>query len=369
MASKFTNKHELYFNGRFLTQSITGVQRFAIELLKDFDHLLDRQPNLRKKYIFKLITPKNTLETDLGLKHIQLVSKGFLKGHFWEQLQLPFLVKKRGLINLCNTGPAFKRNQLVVIHDAAVFTIPQNFSFKFRFFYKTLFKLLAVISKSILTVSEFSKTELLKFLPIKRSKITVVYEGHEHILNTPADNTILKKHGLSPKGFLFALSSLNPNKNFGLIANTAAQFPMSEIQFVFAGGTNDKVFKEIKLPSSKNIKYLGYINDNELRALLDNALCFVFPSFYEGFGLPPLEAMACGCPTIVSNIPTLKEIGSNGVLYCDPYDSNSLTKLVTQIVENKKLQIEFSQKGKLRSACFSWKKTSEILFQQISNLN
>ncbi|MBD8069400.1 glycosyltransferase family 4 protein [Bacillus sp. PS06] len=343
---------KVYINGRFLTQSVTGVQRYGRELLKAIDKIITINNPISKNYEFIILMPK--LDLDIKFDNLRVRKVGALKGHLWEQMELPYYSRDGLLLSLCNTAPLIKKNQIVTIHDAAVYRFPKSFSLMFEKWYKILFRGLGVQAKSIITVSNFSKSELIKYSKIKEEKISVVKEGKEHILALKPDNKILDKYDLRDKKFIFAVSSMNPNKNFKAIIDAINL--VDNISVVIAGGTNPKVFKDNQSNSieNKNIKYVGYVTDNELKSLYENALVFIYPSLYEGFGLPPLEAMACGCPVIVSNTSSLPEVCGEASIYCDPYDYTDIANKISLLVNDSNLAIKLEKLGFEQSGKFSW---------------
>lgn len=345
-------------NGRFLTQSITGVQRYAIELVKQLDNHMEEKIIDPTQYSFVLISPQN-IKNEVKLKHIPIKNIGIFKGHLWEQIELPVYCRGELLINLCNVGPIIKRNQFVTIHDAAVFANPKSFTFVFRTWYKILLSLLCKRAKKIVTVSNFSNREIQKYCRVQKNKIKVIYEGKEQVFNCKADINILKKNKLESMKYVLAVSSLNPNKNFQSIIKAIEVLGNINVDIVIAGGTNPKVFKRSNKDLRSNVKYLGYVNDGELRALYENAICFIYPSLYEGFGLPPLEAMACGCPVIVSNVASLPEVCGDAALYCDPYSPKDIADKIKLLIANPSLQEELRQKGLERAKLFTWEKCAK----------
>ncbi|MED4270806.1 glycosyltransferase family 1 protein [Geobacillus stearothermophilus] len=360
---------KIYINGRFLTQSLTGVQRYASEVVKQIDLMLEKNLIDNNIYKFILVTPNDKLN-NLNLKHIKIKSVGKLKGHLWEQFELPFFCKDGILLSLCNVGPVLKRNQLVTIHDAAVYAVPDTFSFSFRIWYQILLRLLGKVSKKIITVSNFSKKELIKYAKINEKKIKVIYEGAEHILNNNHDYSILEKHHLKKRGYVLAVSSLNPRKNFKTLIKAFKEPILNNLNldFVIAGPKPEKLFAKIKNFENKDFKYLGYVTDSELRTLYENALCFVYPSLYEGFGIPPLEAMLCGCPVIVSNQTSLPEICGNKALQCNPMDSNDIAKKILLIYSNDELRKKLIIDGKTHARNFSWSSCTKELIKELINL-
>lgn len=341
---------EIYINGRFLTQSVTGVQRYACEVVKRIDRLLSEDEYKNIKVI--LITPQN-IKYKIDVENIIIKKSGRLAGHLWEQFELPLFVGRKMLINLCNVGPVFKKNQLVTIHDAAVFAERDAFSSIFGFIYRLIYRSECFFSKNIVTVSEFSKIELSKYISIKESKIHVFHEGKEHIEHKNSDFTIFKEKHLE-RPYLLAVGSMDPRKNFKNLVLAFQEIRNNPFDIVVAGGTNPKVFRDSNTDFPSNVKYLGYVSDEQLKALYERAYCFIFPSFYEGFGLPPLEAMACGCPVITSNTSSLVEVCEDAALYCNPYDVNDISEKINYLIQNEAKRNEMKCLGKVHASHFSW---------------
>lgn len=325
---------KIYINGRFLTQNITGVQRYAIEIVKALDKYLNDN-KLNDEYKFEVVCPKN-IKQNLNLKNIEIKKIGNLKGHLWEQIELPLYVKNKFLFNFCNCAPLVKKNQIVTIHDVAVCDIPYAYSKSFRIWYKFMYRVLTSRVKKIFTVSEFSKKRLNEYFNIPLERIVVTYNGIDHMKNIKFDENIFSKFNIEKNNYVLAVSSLNPSKNFRLILETAKISP--EFNFVIAGGTNSNIFKEQGLEITSNVKFIGYVNDEELVALYKYASCFVYPSIYEGFGIPPLEAMYFNCPVIVSDIEVFKEIYMDSVLYCDINDNNILREKIILLSKNSMMK-------------------------------
>ena len=311
---------KIIINGRFLSQQITGVQRVAHELVRELDNLVKKE-----KIEVVVLAPKNIIFENL-YKNIKIKKVGILKGHLWEQLELPFYtLKVKGiLLNLCNTAPIINTG-IVDIHDISFRVNPQFFSKKFSWYYRILIWILVKTSKKILTVSEFSKQEIIKYYKVPKEKIEVIYNSWEHILRGNEDFSILQRLNLKNKSFYLAVSSINPNKNFKYIIELAKLYP--EKQFVIAGKKNIKVFGKLGIEDLKNLVWCGYVTDEELKALYMTCKGFIYPSFYEGFGLPPLEAMGCGCEEIyVSNTSCLPEIFGESVVYLNSYKVEKVLK-------------------------------------------
>lgn len=301
----------IIINGRFLTQRITGVQRFAHEIIRELD-------NIVKPGEYKILAPKNIKYRNLEYKNIEIQVCGKLKGHLWEQLELPIYVKKNkgGLLNLCNTAPIINPG-IVTIHDIQTRVHPEFFSKKFALWYNIMNKFNIKNSKKIITVSEFSKSEIIKYYRISKEKISIIYNGWQHMNRIQEDKGILDKLNIKTEEYILGVSSINPNKNFKYILELAKLH--TEYKFIIVGKKNNNIFKDGSVEQLKNLTWAGYVTDEELKSLYANAKAFVFPSFYEGFGIPPLEAIACGCKNIfVSNTSCLPEIYEEYVNYFNP---------------------------------------------------
>lgn len=331
---------KIYLNGRFLTQRVTGVQRYAFEMIKALDQICSTAAANNEKYI--LLLPSNT-EHHLCLQSIEVKQVGRLHGHLWEQIELPFYSRDGFLINFCNCAPILKKNQTVTIHDAAVLACPGGFSFLFRLWYRVMFSCLSSRLRMFFTVSEFSKREMYSYLRIPLDDIYITYNGLEHIKKDIDDNAF-QRLKLESNNYILAVGSVNPNKNFALILQIAEYMP--ELHFVIAGGGNKAVFQQQKLNVPDNVRLLGYVTDEELFALYAHAACFLFPSLYEGFGIPPLEAMTFGCPVIVSKCASLPEICKDAALYCDPYSTEEWINAIRLLLkEDNGIQEELLKKA------------------------
>ncbi len=358
---------KIYINARFLTQTITGVQRYAHEFVKALDMMLEEGEIDRSAYQFILLAPKKVLY-EPKLRHITLKKVGFASGHFWEQLQLPFFTRGGVLVNLCNTGPMMKRKQIATIHDTAVFVNPDSFSLSFRLLYKVIQTSLGLFAHKIVTVSDFSKTQLIQHCHIEAHKISVVNGGKEHMLELKADDRILAQHQLQSQRYVLAVSSMNPSKNFANIIRAIQLLQNEDYHIVIAGGTNARVFGRSDMPLSHKVKLVGYVTDRELKTLYEHAACFIFPSFYEGFGLPPIEAMTCGSPVIVSLAASLPEVCGEASLYCNPNSPFDMALQIEKLMKDSDLRQAMRSKGLERVKQFTWQACARRMFHVIEEV-
>lgn len=349
----------ILFNGRYLTQKITGVQRYAIETMAAICKLL----------------PAGAAAIAIPTKHSACFKQFFsgqlsvclytgtsrLIGHFWEQFSLPFS-RDKVLVNFCNTYPILKKRQVVVVHDASVYAFPDGYKKAFVIYYKFLFWLLR-FKKSIriVTDSEFSKKELTSRAGIPSERVSVVYCGADHWNDVVPNVSILEKHNLLRRRYLLAVASANPNKNINRLLHAYQQLARCEIALVLVGGTNRRVFSSDGHSGNDGVILTGYVSDEELAALYGNAIGFVFPSLYEGFGLPPLEAMIFDCPVISSREASLPEVCGEAALYCDAYDFNDIASAMRRLIDDESLRAELVSAGKLQVEKFKWQNTAKAI--------
>jgi glycosyltransferase involved in cell wall biosynthesis len=358
-----TKPTPIFVNARFLCEPVTGIQRWARETLAALDQLIEDGKIDKDKYCFTLLSP--TMPSDMpDYKHLQLKVKGVLRSHFWEQFELP-LYARGYLLNFKNTAPIFKRNQSMQIHDLQTFANSETHSSIFNLLYRIVVPRAARKSKLLTCPSEYTATEIEKYLGVSRDKCLVTEEGHEHVLAFGQDESILKSHNIEKGQFLLAVSSLNPNKNFAAILRAMAIAKVPN-KLVIAGGTNPKIFKGDGVESlPDNVVYVGRVSDEQLRSLYENALGFLYPSFYEGWGLPPGEAMQLGCPVISSNTSSLPQVCGDAALYCDPHDDASIAEQISKLCTTPELRDELIAAGHAQASKFSWAKVADKIWASI----
>ncbi|RFU46022.1 glycosyltransferase family 1 protein [Paraburkholderia sp. DHOC27] len=344
-------------NGKFASQRITGVQRVGYELATAFQRLFPEDADL------PLLVPGDA-RADVPLPKAKSVF-GWLKGSLWEQLALPFAAGGRTLLSLCNMGPLFARRQVVMMHDVAVYDLPENYSWKFRLWYRVAFSVLKRSASHIVTVSEFSKKRIMARLGIDASRISVVLNGVDHFDKIAPDAGILSRLNLQNDGYVLAVGNLSVGKNLArVLAAIESLSERHDWKFVVVGGCDLRVFNpkaKAGYEMSKNIVAAGFVSDGELRALYENAACFLFPSLYEGFGLPPLEAMACGCPVIVSREASLPEVCGDAAMYCDALSVEDIAEKVTQMMGDAALRETWRTRGRAHARSFRWDRSAQQL--------
>lgn len=341
-------------NGRFLARPVTGVERFAGEMLRALDALAAACDTR-----FELLRPPGSAPP--GLDHIGDRQVGRLSGHAWEQIELPFYARHRTLLNLCNTAPLSAPRQWVVIHDAAVFSAPHGYTFAFRSWYRFLFRRLARSSTRMATVSHFSATELERHLGIPRAQIVVLGNSVEHVGRTVPDAGMCDRLGLGDTPFILSVASRNPNKNTGRLVEAFRRIQRRNLSLVLVGGSNARVFSEAAAVEDARIIHTGYVSDAELAGLMREATLFAFPSIYEGFGIPPLEAMWFGCAVAVADIPALRETCGPAAAYFDPGDVDALSVVLQRLMDSPAERAELAARGLVRARERSWQQLASQL--------
>jgi glycosyltransferase involved in cell wall biosynthesis len=318
-------------NLRTLGYGITGVQRYLLSLL----------PHMPSEL--------NSIRPPHGLQGI--------KGHLWEQVYLPTQLRRRLLWSPGNTGPISVSRQVLTVHDAATLDHPEWFDRKFALWYRALLPRLVRKVRAIITVSNFSKERIVRLTGVDPERVHVISNGVEPRFR-PVDPKTVKqvrtKFDLNSPYILF-VGSLEPRKNLKILLEAwqLGGFNGATLAVVGASG---HLFQKLQFDSMpEGVRLLGRVEDEVLPALYSGAAGFVYPSIYEGFGLPPLEAMACGCPVAVSDIPAHREVFGSTAAYFDPFSPEELSSSLEWLLRlNSASRASYVQGGLQHSASYSW---------------
>ncbi len=342
-------------NARFLAEPVTGLQRYGREVLRELDAMLVEGELDPAEWRFVLWTPEPPAADAPRFRHLEVRVAGRLRSHPWEQLVLPRLADGAPLLNLKNTAPVRGRRNAVVVHDLQVFGFPKMHRRTFKMVYRYLQPRAARRARVLYAVSESTARELGRHFGIPRERVHVTLEGSEHVLRVEPDPGVLRRHGLERDGYFLAVSSMSPNKNFPAILEAARRAEL-DVPLVIAGGTDPRVFVGSQVEAlPEGAVHVGRVSDAELRALYEGALGFVFPSFYEGWGLPVGEAQALGCPVVASDTTSLPEVAGDAALYCSPTDVDGLAENMRRLAEDPALRADLARRGRERAAGFRWR--------------
>lgn len=342
---------KIYVNGRFLMHKQTGIERYAYEICRA---LIDRGIDL------EVICPRTgVIDSSYDVSGMHIIRYGIGHSHFWEQCILPFffLFINAPLLCLSGIGPILVRNKVITIHDVSFLVNPSWFSKSYATFYRIFTRLAVKTSKHVITVSEFSKSEILKYYGdiVSPNKVSVVYGASKfHPVSLSSNSEISSNR----QSFL-AVASLDPRKNLAILPPVIAQIPGLHLKIV---GSKYKVFSDITQVDTEQITYLGRVSDEILANLYSTSIALIFPSFYEGFGLPPIEAQMAGCPVLVSDIPVMHEVCGDSAIYFDPNDKNDICAKIQYILslsESERQQI--IDRGRLNAQRFSFTKSCEAI--------
>lgn len=346
----------VFLNGKFAAQALTGVQRVGHELVQALDRRLAAGAVARAR-CWVLLCPPGARRMNLQAIEQRIAPDRRLPLHLWEQLVLPVAARAGLLVNLAGTGPWFAGHQVVLQHDAAVFDHPQAYTPAFIAWYRRLFARQARRAQACLVVSAFSRARLAQALGQPPQRWTVAPLGADHLQRIPADAQTLERLSLAPGGYLLAVGSANPTKNLDALIAAYAALPLPRPPLLLVGGRNERVFAAGSAPASAAVPGLhrvGRVNDAELRALYEGALALIFPSIYEGFGLPPLEAMALGCPVLTTRCASLPEVCGAAALYAESPDAPGLTGALRRLLDDADLRERLRSAGLQHSRRFTW---------------
>ncbi len=348
----------IYINGRFLLQTPTGVQRYAYEMCMAL-----QQCGVN----FVIICPRHGKINDAyDITNLAILRYGIGSSHFWEQLVLPiFFIGKQNdlLVSFTGLGSILVRNKIMTVHDVSFLVCKEWFSKAYYLYYKPMTWLSIRTSKRIITVSEFSKHEILRFYPfLMDDRVVVVYNAAD------SDKFSNKSSvGSSDSPYCLAVSSLDPRKNFSRLLEAFRDIRGCTLKIV--GGANKVFSQQPSYSSSSNVQFLGRVSDADLVELYRNAEAFIFPSLYEGFGLPVVEAMSVGCPVLASDIPVLHEVCGDAAMYFNPTDSVDMQRIIRNYLENSDQQRPaMVAKGRANIVRFSWQQSARLLIELIKSL-
>ncbi len=329
---------EIVVNGRFLARRVTGVERYGREILR----------------LFK------------GNHRVEKTNAQGILGHAWEEFTLPTKLNRDSVLwSPANSGPVLVRNQALTIHDLSPLEHPEWFTRSYSVWYRLFLPILAKRVRVIFTPSEYVKQKVMERFGVRN--VVVTPNG----VDTSVFHPIPRNDGKLdfPKKYILFVSSIQPRKNLeGLMrAWQQVKDKFKDTWLVVAGGSG-RPFRSVKFPSDERIRFLKYVSDDALPALYANAELFVLPSFDEGFGLPALEAMACGTPVIVSNGGALPEVVGDAGLIFSLEKPDTLDQEMERCLSDENLRMSLIEKGLARAKNFSWQNTADLIWKTLNEL-
>jgi glycosyltransferase involved in cell wall biosynthesis len=293
-------------------------------------------------------------------------------------LYLAYELRRRpvDVLHVQYTAPPFCPTPVIAtIHDLAFEHLPETFTRRGAWQLQITVRRTAHRAARIATVSEYSRQDLLRTYGLPPEKVAVTYNGiAEHFSPTPAapnEATQVKARFGITRDFILAVGSLQPRKNLVRLirayAKLRAEQPSFTQQLVIVGRKlwlHHEIFAEVaRQPWAADVILTGYVADEDLPPLYRTAAVFAYPSIFEGFGLPPLEAMACGTPVVTSNNSCLPEVVGTAALTVDPYDETALATGLLRALQDEALREQLRMEGPLRAKRFTWREAAEITLQ------
>ncbi|GBQ91569.1 glycosyltransferase [Acetobacter nitrogenifigens DSM 23921 = NBRC 105050] len=349
----------LSVNGKFLSGYLTGVHRVGLELSRELGE--------RAEEIAEIVGGGPLFRTP-GRDHPAWINSSIptsgmsargVSGQVWEQVTLLRQSRTDLLLNLCNLGPALHPAMITMIHDAQTFITPESYTTGFGRFYRALLPALGRRSLRVLTVSDFSAQELARWDVAPTERIRVIPNGVDHVLRVRPDRNVLRRIGARP--FVLALASAQRHKRIGTLIRAFSDPRLAHLDLILFGPASPTDFARSGHPLPPNARCLSFVSDEEVRALMEAALCFALPSTTEGFGLPPLEAMLIGCPAIVSRAGALPGLCGEDVLYASPDDPGEWVEAIRRLADDPEMRRHRAAVGRRRAARYTWRHAGDAL--------
>ena len=348
----------IYFNGKFYAGKHNGVHRVADRLVREVDQLAAEEWGDRKWDLRLLIPKRRRFSPEVST--VRVIEQDVGHTQLWEQGILPFVASDGLLVNLANLAPLLHRRKIMLIHDAQFFLSPESYSLHFSVGYRILTPIMARTSLSVLTISNYSREMLAVFGISPWDRTSLIFNGVDHILGYPDKSGVLARHGIGQGKYAVLFGSTAIYKNIGVVLSAFSDHAPPGVSLVIVGDGEDRL-RAAGLEPPQGAIFVGRVDDGELRALYQSALCLLFPSRTEGFGLPPLEAMLCGCPAIVTPAGALPEMCRDAVLYANVDDAEGWSAQISALKNNAVLRAEKIERGRQRAMAFTWRKAGEGL--------
>ncbi|MFC1711441.1 glycosyltransferase family 4 protein [Patescibacteria group bacterium] len=361
----------------------TGVSFYTSNLLKGLSAIDKKNEyivfasSLRGNRVLKGLISSLSLTSNFKSKIYTLPPTYFET--FWNRLHIGNIERFVGNIDVFHssdwTQPPVKQAKIVTtIHDLAVFKYPKFFPSRIIANQKLKLKWVKKEADAIIAVSNSTKKDIVKYLDINAKKIHVIHEAVpiEHKLNATNDLILKLKKKYSLTNYILFVGTIEPRKNLKNVIKAFKEitnkYPKVKLVVVGKSGWKKNMSGLDTEKIEPKIKFLGNVDDKELALLYAGAKCFVYPSFYEGFGLPLLEAMNYGCPVITSKTSSLKEVAGKAALFANPKNHSEIAKNLKLVLNSKKIREKLVEEGKKQAAKFSWQKTAKQTLEVYKSL-
>lgn len=348
------------FNGKFRAGGLNGVHRVAARLIAEVDALLASDPAPDDPPC-ALIVPKGCANGP-PLCAIEVIEDDRPASQVWEQLRLPRLAAGGLLVNLANLAPVAHRPKVTMLHDAQFLRADSSYPWRQRLGYRLLTPLMARSSTQVLTVSAFSAGELARGGVTGRGGAEVLHNGADHILEVAPDPAALVRLGLAPGTYALLFGSAKAYKNNAVVFAAFAEGGMAPLRLVIVGPGRAALEAAGLAPPADAI-FAGPCDDAALRALYQDAAALLFPSRTEGFGLPPVEAMLCGCPVIAAPCGAVPEVCGDAARYADPDEPAAWQAALADLP-----RAQLVAAGRMRAANFTWARAGRDLLASLREL-
>ncbi|WP_219993620.1 glycosyltransferase family 4 protein [Asticcacaulis tiandongensis] len=353
--------------------SATGVSRVAEELTRAIGDILANEPDILRGREIRVLAPDEAdaarREGVQALNGIPVYRGGWFSGKFrnliWEQCSLPFMARRGLLVNLCNSGPIWHSHSISLIHDAQVYLTPQSYGRGFRQWYRFMLPILGRRSARILTVSQYSKTQLVAHGVASADKITVIHNGCDQVLRMAPDTDFPQRLGLTTGGYVVALANTQAHKNIQVLLRAFMRPELQDMTLVLFGADGRQDFENKGLEVPDNVVFAGRVSDPELAGLIQGACAMACPSLTEGFGLPPLEAMRLGCPAIIAPCGALPEVCGEAALWADPHAPAQWAAHIRRLRDDQPFSLEMRSRGVVQASDFTWARAARRLLDVV----
>lgn len=356
-------------NGDFLTLRPSGVARYAREVTLALDALIAENHPLTRDLELGILAPRQP-GNPFPLRAIPLrIVPEFRRPRlpqFWVQMQLPRHVTG-GLLSFCNLAPVVIRRHIVCIHDLHTWLMPNSYGRLFRWTHRAVLPILGRRASRVTTVSSLSRDHLVRFGIAPAEKIVVTNNGSDHVARWRPD---LAKPGLAgDRPFVLCLGRSQRYKNMELMLKIAQPLDALGLDICMAGDVDAGTLRQYRTDMPVNVRLIGRISDDQFAKLLAQALCFIFPSRIEGFGLPAVEAMAVGCPVIASSAPCLPEVCGKAAFYAHPDDAAAWVDAIRRVKADGDLRQRMIDDGYARAHTFSWRGIAETYLRLMTEVD